>query len=159
VSERAVGAFPSSFFLHPFTLEAVPRDFPRSRRIAEQIQRELSEIVRVELKDPRVGMITLTDVEVTADGDHAKVFFTVLGDPSRVDQAVEGLQHAAGYLRSQLARRLTVRIVPHLQFKYDPSVERGARLSQLIDLAVAEDTRRNADTKRNENTKRKKRRK
>jgi ribosome-binding factor A len=131
----------------------MPRDFPRSRRIAEQIQRELSEIVRVELKDPRIGMITLTDVEVTADGEHAKVFFTVLGDPARVDQAAEGLQHAAGYLRSQLARRLTVRVVPHLQFKYDPSVERGARLSQLIDQAVAE------DTKRNESTKRKKRRK
>lgn len=131
----------------------MPRDFPRSRRIAEQIQRELSEIVRVELKDPRIGMITLTDVEVTADGEHAKVFFTVLGDPSRVKEAEEGLQHAAGYLRSQLARSLTVRVVPHLQFKYDPSVERGARLSQLIDQAVAE------DTKRNESTKRKKRRK
>lgn len=131
----------------------MPRDFPRSRRIAEQIQRELSDIVRVELKDPRIGMITLTDVEVTADGEHAKVFFTALGDPSRVDQAAEGLQHAAGYLRSQLARRLTVRVVPHLQFKYDPSVERGARLSQLIDQAVAE------DAKRNEGTKRKKRRK
>lgn len=131
----------------------MPRDFPRSRRIAEQIQRELSEIVRVELNDPRVGMITLTDVEVTADGEHAKVFFTVLGEPSRVDQAQEGLQHAAGYLRSQLARRLTVRVVPQLQFKYDPSVERGARLSQLIDRAVAE------DTQRNESTKRKKRRK
>jgi ribosome-binding factor A len=120
----------------------MPKDFPRSRRIAEQIQRELSEIVRVELKDPRVGMITLTDVEVTPDGEHAKVFFTALGEPSRVDQATEGLQHAAGYLRSQLARRLKVRVVPHLQFQYDPSVERGARLSQLIDQAVAEDTKR-----------------
>jgi ribosome-binding factor A len=120
----------------------MPRDFPRSRRIAEQIQRELSEIVRVELKDPRVGMITLTDVEVTPDGEHAKVFFTVLGGPSRIGQATEGLQNAAGYLRSQLARRLNVRVVPQLQFKYDPSVERGARLSQLIDQAVAEDTKR-----------------
>lgn len=131
----------------------MPRDFPRSRRIAEQVQRELSEIVRVELKDPRIGMITLTDVEVSPDGENAKVFFTALGDASRVDEAAEGLQHAAGYLRSQLARRLNVRVVPHLQFKYDPSVERGARLSQLIDQAVAE------DTKRNESTKPKKRRK
>ena len=131
----------------------MPRDFPRSRRIAEQIQRELSEVIRVELKDPRIGMITLTDVEVTPDGAHAKVFFTVLGDSSRVDEAAAGLQHAAGYLRSQLARSLNVRAVPQLQFKYDPSVERGARLSQLIDQAVAE------DTKRNESTKRKKRRK
>jgi ribosome-binding factor A len=131
----------------------MPRDFPRSRRIAEQIQRELSEVIRVELKDPRIGMITLTDVEVTPDGAHAKVFFTVLGDSSRVSEAAAGLQHAAGYLRSQLARSLNVRVVPQLQFKYDPSVERGARLSQLIDLAVAE------DTKRNESAKRRKRRK
>ena len=120
----------------------MPRDFPRSRRIAEQIQRELSEIVRVELKDPRIGMLTLTDVEVSPDGEHAKVFFTVLGEPTRIEETEKGLQHAAGYLRSQLARRLTVRIVPHLQFKYDPSVERGARLSQLIDQAVAEDAGR-----------------
>src|SRR5262245_21702505 len=126
----------------------MPRDFPRSRRIAEQIQRELSEIVRVELKDPRVGMITLTDVEVTPAGEHAKVFFTVLGEASRVDEATKGLQHAAGYLRSQLASRLNVRVVPHLQFKYDPSVERGARLSQLIDQAVAEDIQRSESTKR-----------
>jgi ribosome-binding factor A len=120
----------------------MPRDFPRSRRIAEQVQRELSDIIRLELKDPRVGMITLTDVEVTPDGAHARVYFTLLGEPSRIDEAAEGLQHAAGYLRSQLAKCLNVRTVPQLQFKYDPSVERGARLSQLIDAAVAEDTKR-----------------
>jgi len=120
----------------------MPRDFPRSRRIAGQVQRELSDIIRLELKDPRVGMITLTDVEVTPDGAHARVYFTLLGEPSRIDEAAIGLQHAAGYLRSQLAKRLTVRVVPHLQFKYDPSVERGARLSQLIDAAVAEDSKK-----------------
>jgi ribosome-binding factor A len=120
----------------------MPRDFPRSLRIAGQVQRELSDIIRLELKDPRVGMITLTDVEVTPDGAHARVYFTLLGEPSRIDEAAIGLQHAAGYLRSQLAKRLKVRIVPHLQFKYDPSVERGARLSQLIDAAVAEDSKK-----------------
>jgi ribosome-binding factor A len=118
----------------------LPRDFPRSLRIAGQVQRELSDIIRLELKDPRVGMITLTDVEVTPDGAHARVYFTLLGEPSRIDEASIGLQHAAGYLRSQLAKRLNVRVVPHLQFKYDPSVERGARLSQLIDAAVADDS-------------------
>jgi ribosome-binding factor A len=120
----------------------MPRDFPRSLRIAGQVQRELSDIIRLELKDPRVGMITLTDVEVTPDGAHARVYFTLLGEQSRIDEAAIGLQHAAGYLRSQLAKRLNVRIVPHLQFKYDPSVERGARLSQLIDAAVAEDSKK-----------------
>jgi len=120
----------------------MPRDFPRSLRIAGQVQRELSDIIRLELKDPRVGMITLTDVEVTPDGAHARVYFTLLGEQSRINEAAIGLQHAAGYLRSQLAKRLNVRIVPHLQFKYDPSVERGARLSQLIDAAVAEDSKK-----------------
>ena len=120
----------------------MPRDFPRSRRIAEQIQRELSDIIRVELKDPRVGMITLTDVEMTPDNAHAKVFFTVLGQQSRIDEAASGLQHAAGYLRSELAQRMKIRVVPQLHFEYDASVERGIRLSQLIDAAVADDKKR-----------------
>jgi len=120
----------------------MPRDFPRSRRIAEQVQRELSGIIRLELKDPRVGMITITDVEMTPDNAHAKVFFTVLGQQPRIDEAAAGLQHAAGYLRSQLAQRIKIRIVPQLHFQYDASVERGIRLSQLIDAAVADDKKR-----------------
>lgn len=120
----------------------MPKDYPRSRRIAEQIQRELSDVIRLELKDPRVGMITLTDVEVSVDQSHAKVFFTVLGEPQRIAGATAGLQHAAGFLRSQLAHRMMLRVVPQLQFKYDESVERGMRLSQLIDAAVADDARR-----------------
>ena len=120
----------------------MPRDFPRSRRIAEQIQRELSDIIRVELKDPRVGMITITDVEMTQDNAHAKVFFTVLGQQHRIDEAAAGLQHAGGYLRSQLAQRIKIRVVPQLHFEYDASVERGIRLSQLIDAAVADDKKR-----------------
>jgi len=120
----------------------LPKDYPRSRRIAEQVQRELSDVIRLELKDPRVGMITITDVEVSADNAYAKVFFTLLGDVSRVESATAGLRHAAGYLRSQLARRLKLRMVPQLQFEYDSSVERGMRLSQLIDAAVADDGKR-----------------
>jgi ribosome-binding factor A len=120
----------------------MPRDFPRSRRIAEQIQRELSDIIRVELKDPRVGMMTITDVEMTQDNAHAKVFFTVLGQQPRIDEAAAGLQHAAGYLRSELAQRIKIRVMPQLHFEYDASVERGIRLSQLIDAAVADDAKR-----------------
>jgi ribosome-binding factor A len=122
----------------------MPRDYPRSRRIAEQIQRELSDIIRLELKDPRVGMITIIDVEVTQDQSHARVFFTSLGDSSRVADATKGLQHAAGFLRSELAHRMKLRVVPQLQFKYDESVERGIHLSQLIDAAVADDAARAA---------------
>lgn len=112
------------------------RDFQRSRRIADQVQRELADIVRLELKDPRVGMITITDVEVTSDYEHAKVFFTLLGDAARAEEATRGLKRAAGFLRTQLAHRLKLRIVPQLQFVYDTSVERGMNLSRLIDEAV-----------------------
>ncbi len=108
----------------------------RSARIADQIQRELAELVRLEVRDPRVGLVTLTGVELSRDQSHAKVFFTALGPSSDVELALEGLQRAAGFLRSELAHRLTTRKVPELHFEYDASVERGMRLSQLIDEAV-----------------------
>ena len=106
----------------------------RSARIADQIQRELAEVIRLELRDPRVGLVTLTGVELSRDQSHAKVFFTVLG--SQADDALSGLTNAAGFLRSELARRLTTRKVPELHFTYDESVERGMRLTHLIDEAV-----------------------
>ena len=120
----------------------MPKDYPRSRRIAEQIQRELSDIIRLELKDPRVGMMTITDVEVTSDHEHAKVFFTRLGNSGNLSDAADNtavthaLEHAAGFLRSELAHRMRLRIVPQLHFEYDESIERGVRLSKLIDEAV-----------------------
>lgn len=115
----------------------MPKDYPRTRRIAEQIQRELADILRSELKDPRVtGMVTITEVEVSADQSHAKVFFTVLGDDARIEETAEGLKRAGGFLRTQLAHRMKLRTVPQLDFKYDPSIERGMRLSRLIDEAV-----------------------
>jgi len=117
----------------------VPKDYPRSRRIAEQIQRELADIIRLEIKDPRVGMVTITDVEVTPDGEHAKIFFTRLGQLEEAgdhEAVTRALQHAAGFMRSELAHRMRLRIVPDLRFAYDESVERGVRLSQLIDEAV-----------------------
>ena len=111
---------------------------PRRARIADQIQRELAEAIRTELRDPRVtSMVTLTGVEMSRDGSHAKVFFTVLGAESAARDAAEGLQHAAGFLRSELAHRLSTRSVPELHFHFDESVERGVRLSRLIDEAVA----------------------
>ena len=116
----------------------MPKDFPRTRRIAEQIQRELADIVRTELKDPRVGaLVTITDVEVSADQSHAKVFFTLLGDSSQVEETTRGLTRAAGFLRTQLAHRMQLRTIPQLAFKYDASIERGVKLSRLIDEAVS----------------------
>lgn len=112
----------------------------RSARIADQIQRSLAEVIRLELRDPRVGLVTLTGVELSGDQSHAKVFFTTLGSPADVEHALEGLGRAAGFLRSELAHRLTTRKVPELHFAYDESVERGMRLSQLIDQAMAPTT-------------------
>lgn len=108
----------------------------RRARIADQIQRELADLIRLELRDPRVGMVTLTGVEVSRDQSHAKVFFTVLGPEQAAADAGEGLRHAAGFLRSGLAHRLSTRSVPELHFEHDVSVERGVRLARLIDEAV-----------------------
>jgi ribosome-binding factor A len=109
----------------------------RLRRVADQIQREVSTLLRTELKDPRVGMITLTGVEVSPDLAHAKVFFTTLGDADALSRTEAGLQRAAGFLRSELGHRLKLRVTPELRFVHDASVERGVRLSKLIDDAVS----------------------
>jgi ribosome-binding factor A len=117
----------------------MPKDFPRSRRVADQIQRELADIIRLELKDPRVGLATITAVDVSSDLEHAKIFVTSLGPVSDHDALLAGLRRASGFLRSQLSHRMKLRIVPALSFEYDSSVERGMQLSRLIDQAIAED--------------------
>jgi ribosome-binding factor A len=109
----------------------------RAQRIADQIQRELAELVRLELRDPRVKLITITGVDVTRDYAHARVYFTMLGTDAEVDACLEGLRHSAGFLRSALSHRLSTHSVPALAFVHDVSVERGMRLSKLIDDAVA----------------------
>ena len=111
----------------------MPKDYARTERIAEQIQRELADLIRLEVKDPRVGFVTLTGVEVTRDYSHAKVFFTTLGGEAQHEATGEGLRHAAGYLRSQLAHRLSIRVIPQLHFVFDESVERGIRVTRLIE--------------------------
>lgn len=123
----------------------MPKDASRPRRVAEQIQRELAELIQLEVKDPRVGMVTLTGVEVTADYAHAKVFFSLLGDQARIDAALKGLTSAAGFLRSQVAHRMKLRVMPMLHFVHDISIEQGARLDKLIADAVSEDARHPTD--------------
>ena len=104
----------------------------RPQKLGDLIQRELSELVQRELRDPRVGMITITDVDVSPDFSHAKVFFTLL-NKDHLEDATQGLRRAAGFLRSQLAKRIKLYTTPELRFEYDESVERGDRLSRLID--------------------------
>lgn len=110
--------------------KAIPN---RSLRIADQIQRDLSEIIARELRDPRVGLVTLTSVEITPDYAHAKIYFTTLG--SAAESAGKGLNHAAGMLRNHLFKRLHIHTVPTLHFVHDSSVEHGIDLSKLIDEA------------------------
>ncbi len=113
----------------------MPKEYSRSQRVVEQIRRELAELIRLEVKDPRVGFITLTDVEVTPDYAHAKVFFSLLtGDPKDTEEA---LNHAAGHLRNGLFKRLHIHTVPTLHFVFDRTTERAADMNALIARAVA----------------------
>ncbi|MGM0594236.1 MAG: 30S ribosome-binding factor RbfA [Pseudomonadota bacterium] len=116
------------------------REFSRSRRVGEQIQRELAELVQRELKDPRLGMVTISAVDVTKDLSVAKVYFTVLNPGHDPQQTQKGLTHAGGFLRRELAHRMKLRVVPELRFFYDSSIENGSRLTALIDRAVSSDS-------------------
>ena len=107
----------------------------RSYQVADQIQRDLSELIARELKDPRVGMVTINAVEVTPDYAHAKVFFSLLnGDP---EETATGLNAAAGFLRNGLFKRLHIHTVPTLHFIFDRTTERAADMNALIAKAVA----------------------
>jgi len=119
------------------------KSFSRSERINEQIRRELADLIRSELKDPRLGshlkLVTLTDVEVTPDYAHAKVFYTSLSGAEHRATIDRGLKTAAGFLRRELGKRVRIHHTPELHFIYDTSVERGTQLAHLIDEAVKSD--------------------
>ena len=116
---------------------AINKGYSRKDRVSEQIRRELAELIRTELKDPRVGMISLTDVEVTADYAHAKVFFSTLAGGENLPAVMAGLQKASGFLRRELGKRISIHMTPQLHFVFDQSLERGADLSRLIQEALA----------------------
>ena len=118
----------------------MPRDYPRSYRVADQIQRELSELIRLEVNDPRIpAMLTIAGVEVSKDLGNARVYVSMFGQENRQD-ALDGLNSAAGFLRGKLGQRIRVRTVPQLQFRYDEVQEQGAHLSGVIDRAVRSNT-------------------
>lgn len=123
--------------MNPQPNQRMPKNPTRLGKLADQIQRDLAGLIRTELKDPRVGMVTLTGVEMSPDGRHANVYFTTLGGTEAAEGIATGLRHAAGFLRTQLAKGFNMRVMPELHFYYDESVERGMRLSRLIDDAVA----------------------
>ncbi len=115
------------------------KEFSRTHRVGDQLQRELAQIIQHEISDPRVGMVTVSAVQLSRDFAHAKVFITVLEDGKDVATSVKVLNKAAGFLRRELARRTLMRVTPQLRFIYDPTVKHGSELSALIDSAVASD--------------------
>ncbi len=117
------------------------KQYSRTQRIGDQIQRELAILIPQEIKDPRLGLITITGVDVSRDIGHAKVFITVMGDNPEdvIKDNLKVLKDTAGYLRMLLGKAMKLRSVPSLHFHYDESITRGALLSALIEQAVTED--------------------
>ncbi|MEH6387484.1 MULTISPECIES: 30S ribosome-binding factor RbfA [Pseudomonas] len=117
------------------------KEYSRTQRVADQMQRELAQLIHRDVRDPRIGMVTLTAVEVSRDLAHAKVYLTLMGEATEEDiaQNLSALKDAAGFLRVQLGRSMKLRSVPQLHFHYDESVRRGVHLSSLIERAVEED--------------------
>ncbi|WP_129649282.1 30S ribosome-binding factor RbfA [Peristeroidobacter agariperforans] len=119
------------------------KSYPRAKRVGQQIQRALSELIRRELRDPRLGMITLTDVRMSSDLSYAKIYYSVLGADPHLAQQI--LTQAADMLRGPLGRALGIRHSPELRFVQDELIESGARLSALINKAVKDDEARHVD--------------
>ncbi len=118
----------------------MPRDYERHRRVASQLQRELADLIRHEIKDPRLGWVTVDDVEVSRDLSVAKVYVSTL-DMAQIDTALEILQGAAPVLRRELGRRLHIRQIPELRFFRDTAIERGMRITQLLDELKKEESK------------------
>lgn len=104
----------------------------RSDRIRAAFREEISQMLRRDLKDPRLGFVTVTDVEVSGDLQHAKVYVSILGDENSRTQTMHALESAKGYIRSEIGHRVPLRLTPEMSFAYDDSIERGAHLLKLI---------------------------
>lgn len=115
------------------------KEFSRHDRVAEQMRRELADLLMFEVKDPRVHMVSITEVEVAGDMAHAKVFYTA---QKKSQSTQDGLDKSAGFLRSQLAKRMMIRTVPQLHFVYDESIDRGMQMDKLIDQALADSSQK-----------------
>ena len=116
----------------------MPREFNRGTRVADLVQREVAQIIQRELEDPRVDLITITEVKVSRDLAWADIYFTVLPEEN-AENSQQVLNGASSFLRKQLSKALKIRTTPRLRFHYDHSVDRGARLSKVIDAAVNND--------------------
>ncbi|OUS31332.1 ribosome-binding factor A [Thalassotalea sp. 42_200_T64] len=127
------------------------REFARTDRVGQEIQREIAVILQREIKDPRLGMLTVSAVEVTRDLAYAKVFVTFFNDePAKVKESLAVLNDAAGFIRSLLAKSLRARIMPNLRFVYDKSLVEGVRMTSLVDSVIREDERKAKNTNSDE---------
>ncbi|MDH2998579.1 ribosome-binding factor A [Pasteurellaceae bacterium LFhippo2] len=117
------------------------REFKRSDRVAQELQKEIAIILQREVKDPRIGMVTVSDVELSRDLAYAKVFVTFLfdSDESAVERGLEGLNKASGYIRTLVGKAMRLRIVPELKFLYDQSLVEGMRMSNLVTNVIRQD--------------------
>jgi len=116
----------------------MPKDFPRHRRIADQIRRELAELFLRDMNDPRIRLVSIFGVEVSKDLAHAKVYVSSLNQDADIAEILKTLNNAAGHLRHELGSRLRVRIIPDLAFYYDDSLEKGMRVSKLLHDAATD---------------------
>ena len=123
----------------------MPREFPRARRVAEQVQRTLSDLLRREVNDPRLQPMTITHVRVSPDLSHAWVNYTLLNGDNHNPEQLDILEEAAHRLRGPLGRSLRLRVAPHLHFQPDEELERGNRIDDLINQAVRSDQSRQSD--------------
>ena len=123
------------------------REFKRSDRVAQELQKEIAIILQREVKDPRIGMVTVSDVEVSSDLAYAKVFVTFLFDHDEVAiaQGMKGLEKAAPYIRSLVGKSMRLRIVPEIRFFYDQSLVEGMRMSNLVTNVVREDEKKHVE--------------
>ncbi|PCJ15964.1 MAG: ribosome-binding factor A [Gammaproteobacteria bacterium] len=117
------------------------QQYGRQQKIADQMQRELAALIQMELRDPRLGMVTISGVRVSSDLSHADVYVTVLGDNAdeEIKQTLDILKRASGFLKKSLGKNMNLRQIPQLRFHYDSSARNGERMSQLIDHALEED--------------------
>jgi len=119
----------------------MPREFTRAERVSDSVQQELATLIRSEVRDPRVGMVNVTEVQSSRDLAYGKVFVNFVGDreQEQIDEAMAALNGASGYLRKLLGASIQLRIVPKLNFIFDETGRRGQHLSALIDLAISKE--------------------
>ena len=117
----------------------------RSTRVAEQMKKELGEIIARKLKDPRIGFVTVTDVEVTGDLQQATVYITVLGNNKKRSDTLKGLEQAKGFIRTEIGQRIRLRKTPELMFAFDVSAEYGSKIDTLLKQIKTEDNEKTED--------------